>query len=473
MSAIEVQSIGPSPGSWSALFSGRNAIYATTLAGGVVLHALNIYVATTIMPSAIKEIGGFNYYSWTTTLFVVASILGAALSANVLTRLGARHAYIVAALIFAVGTFLCAVAPTMPVMLGGRFVQGFGGGLLYALAYGVIRMVFLEALWGRAIGLISAAWGVSTLIGPALGGVYAELDAWRLAFWLLVPIAMVFALAALATLPVRQSSTDRPATPIAQLALLTAATIALSTGSLGQDTMWSLVSVAAALVFVVVLGIVETHSSARLLPRNSISTRSNLAMLYLTAALMVVGMQPEIFVPYLLQELHGLTPLVAGYLAALMAIGWTLGSLATGNLSGGSAGRALRVGPIVSLVGLGLLAVFLQRQGDGTALSFLPIGAGLIAVGIGIGCAWPHLVTRVFVAAPEDEQERAASGLTTVQLFATALGAAAAGTVAKLAGIGGPDAVEGAASAAHWLFTGFAVIPLFAFLCATRIKSKP
>jgi MFS family permease len=151
-----------------------------------MLHALNIYIVTTILPSVVGDIGGLGFYAWSMTLFVVASILGAAVASRLLDRVGAGRAYLTATLVFAAGTLICAAAPAFPVLLAGRFVQGVGGGLLYALAYSIIRLVYPEALWPRAIGLISVMWGVSTLVGPAVGGVFAELGAWRAAFWSLV-----------------------------------------------------------------------------------------------------------------------------------------------------------------------------------------------------------------------------------------------------------------------------------------------
>src|SRR5829696_6229161 len=185
---------------WSALLSGKNAVYSLPLAGGVALHAINVFIATTILPSVVRDIGGLELYAWSTTLFVLASILGSALSAKLLQGTGPRGAYGAAALVFAAGTLICSLAPTMPVMLVGRFVQGFGGGFLYALAYSVIRLVFPEPLWPRAIGLISAMWGVATLAGPAIGGSFAEIGAWRAAFWSLLPFVALFALLAFAAL---------------------------------------------------------------------------------------------------------------------------------------------------------------------------------------------------------------------------------------------------------------------------------
>ncbi|MGE0239236.1 MAG: MFS transporter [Parvibaculaceae bacterium] len=184
----------PRPSSWGELLAGRNGVYALALAGGVTLHAVNMYVATTVMPSVVADIGGLDFYAWATTVFVIASILGAALTARLLHGAGPRGAYLVATLLFAAGTLIASLAITMPVMLAGRSLQGLGGGFLYALAYGLTRLVLPERLWGRMIGLIAAMWGVATLVGPAIGGIFAEYGAWRAGFLSLLPVSGLFAL---------------------------------------------------------------------------------------------------------------------------------------------------------------------------------------------------------------------------------------------------------------------------------------
>ncbi|WP_312111434.1 MFS transporter, partial [Pantoea septica] len=154
-------------GSWNDLLGGRNLFFSIALSGGVALHAINIYIATTVLPSVVNEIGGLELYSWNTTLFVVASILGSALTSRLLAQLGARKAYLVAVMLFIAGSLVCALAQTMPVMLAGRALQGLGGGFLFALCYAMIYTVFDEKLWPRAMALISGMWGVATLLGPA------------------------------------------------------------------------------------------------------------------------------------------------------------------------------------------------------------------------------------------------------------------------------------------------------------------
>ncbi len=256
---------------WVELLQGRNAIYSLALGGSVTLHALNIYIAITIMPSVVAEVGGLDYYAWSTTLFVVASILGSAISARLLQRVGARGAYAAAALVFGAGTVICALAPSMPLLLTGRFVQGFGGGLLYALAYGVIRLIFPEHLWARAIGLISAMWGIATLTGPAIGGVFAEIGAWRAAFWSLIPFITIFAIMAFATLPGKGDSDETPSRlPFPQLTLLTASVIMLSAGSLGDALFWNVIGIGGTVALAGLLVAVELRSETRLLPRGAL-----------------------------------------------------------------------------------------------------------------------------------------------------------------------------------------------------------
>lgn len=457
------------PAGWSELFSGRNGLYALALAGGVTLHAVNMYIATTVMPSVVIDIGGLDFYAWTTTLFVVASILGAALTAKLLNSAGPRGAYVMATLLFAAGTLICSVATNMPVMLVGRSVQGLGGGFLYALAFGLTRVVLPERLWGHAIGLISAMFGIATLIGPAIGGIFAEYGAWRAGFWSLLPFAVVFALLAFVTLPRSSWDTnERSSVPLLQLALLTSAVLAVSAGSLSSSTIWNIAGLAVGIVLIAVIAAVEARSKARLLPKGSFNITTPLGALYLAIALLMLGMQPEIFVPYLLQNLHGQSPLWAGYLAALMAIGWSLASFVSSRWQQGS-GRLVVAGPVLALIGLVLLAIFMPIEGAGDWSLLLPICLGLILIGFGIGLAWPRLVTRVYQNAPATEQDLAAGGMTIVQLFAIAFGTACAGMVANFAGIADPGGLAGASNAALWLAGIFAVAPALGIAVAVKV----
>ena len=455
---------------WAALLSGGNAVRSLTLAGGVALHATNVFVATTIMPSVVKDIGGLPYYAWNTTAFVVLSILGSSLSTKLLRIAGPRGAYAVAAILFGLGSLICAVAPSMAVFLVGRSLQGFGGGLMLAFAYAMIRLVFHESLWPRAITVVSGMWGVATLAGPAIGGVFAEWGAWRAAFWTLVALSALFALLAGIVLPKRnagQSAGSR--LPGVQLVLLVAAVLALSAGSIARETLWSIAGVVGAVLFVAWLTRVERHSANRMFPADAFKPVSRLFALYATMALLEVTVTPgEVFVPLFFQVLHGQPPLVAGYLAAIIGGGWTVGSIMSSGASGGEDVRYILASPILACAGMAVLTVLAPMAGSNGWAVLVPICGALACVGFGIGIAWPHLLSRVLKAVPTDEQDVASASLTTLQLFATALGAATAGMVANLAGLANPGGVIGISHAALWLFASFAVAPALAIMTARR-----
>lgn len=445
---------------WGALLSGANLMRSIALTGGVTLHAVNLYISTTILPSVVKDIGGIDYYAWNTTLYVVASIVGAALSARLLSRFGPKGAYALAGVVFAVGSLLCAIAWSMPAMLVGRTVQGLGGGMLVSLPYAMTRIVFPEPLWPRAMAMISGMWGVSALLGPALGGIFAELGIWRGAFWSLIPLIAFFGAAAVVVLPERDAAeTPRSPLPARQLVFLTIAVLAASVASVTSEMQWSLVSLLVAAVLAYLLIRADARAPQRLLPRGSFQISSPLGALYAMSALLAMTVTcTEIFVPLFLQVLHGRSPLQAGYLAALMSVGWTLGSLATSGLQGRQLVITLRSAPVLSLISLAVLAVILPWPNDTGWGVFLLTCAALIAGGMGVGLAFPHLAARVLHAAPGDEQDLAASSIMTVQLCATAFGAALAGLTVNLAGLSASGEMD-VASAARWLFTVFLIAP--------------
>ncbi|MDR7342762.1 MFS family permease [Pantoea alhagi] len=460
-------------GSWGDLLGGRNLFFAIALSGGVALHAINIYIATTVLPSVVNEIGGLELYAWNTTLFVVASILGSALTARLLSLAGPRMAYSVAALLFIAGSLVCALAQNMPVMLAGRTLQGIGGGFLFALCYAMIYAVFDEKLWPRAMALISGMWGVATLLGPAAGGIFAEMNAWRAAFGILVPLTLVYILLVWLIFPTHKRATASAAgkLPLIQLLLLVAAVMAVSTGSMSSDVAANITGISVAAVLILLLIRQEFVSETRLLPRDALRMNSPLLALYITMGLLIIGMTSETFIPYFLQILHGQTPLISGYLAALMAAGWTVSEIWSSGWQGRGIKRAIGIGPVLVLAGMVLLALITPRAAAGDWRVLCLIGLGLTLVGFGIGLGWPHLLTRILQIAPADDQDAAATSITTVQLFATALGSAVAGVLANAGGLSEPGGAQGASSAAWLLFAVMAAAPLLSLLSAKKVIS--
>jgi MFS family permease len=427
----------------------------------------------------VREIGGLDWYAWSTTLFVVGSILGATLSVRLLAVLGPRGACLAALAVFSAGSVGCALAPAMAWMLAGRTVQGLGGGLLAALSYGLIQLVFAQRLWPRAVALVSGMWGVATLCGPAVGGLFAQAGHWRWAFWFLLPVAVAQALLVLVQLrPSAGVTHERPAVlprvPGVQIGLLAASVLVIAASGLLSDLLWQAVGVVVGLTIgFAATRIDDSRATVRVLPRGAYSMRAPLGAIYASVALLLIGTTTEIFVPYFLQLLHGHSPLAAGYLTAAMAGGWSVGSLTSSGRSGAGADRMLRAGPVICTLGLVALALLLPAPGRfGAGLETLLVAMALAVVGLGVGIGWPHLLTRVMSLAPKGEEGLASASITTVQLYGMAVGAAVAGLVANAAGLTTPGGVAGAQSAAIWLFASFAIAPAVAVWLAYRAVAR-
>ncbi|MEQ4921955.1 MFS transporter [Proteus hauseri] len=461
---------------WRDLFSGRNGAITFALSFGVVIHAVNILMATTILPSVVNDIGGISLYAWNTTLFVAASIIGSVLSARLLSSLGARGAYLIATLLFFIGSLLCAVAPIMETMLIGRFIQGLGGGILFALSYAMVNIVYDQALWPRAMALISGMWGVATLVGPAVGGVFAQLDAWRYAFGIMLPVMVFYGVYLWFILPKTKDASQKNTgtkLPYRQLIILTIAVLLISSGSLSSSLTINLLSIAAVFILIATLIFCEKRLPVRLLPSNTFNGLSLHALLYITISLLAIGMTCEVFVPYYLQSLHGQTPLASGYMSALMALGWTVAEVISASWQGAKMRFSIFSGPIIVFAGLLVLAWAIPNpmlQTD-NAITLSIILFGLFFVGYGIGFGWPHLLTRILQAAAEEDKDIAGASITTVQLFATALGSAFAGMIVNLNGFNS-GTPEGLSSSASALFLFLALAPLVAIYTAWKVTRR-
>ncbi len=455
---------------WSALLRHGNAARSAVVGGGMVLHAVNVFIVATILPSVVADIGGLRLFAWSTTLYVVASLLGAVASARLLRRIGARQTYRAALAMFALGCAACALAPSMPVLLAGRLVQGLGAGTLSALSFTQVRALFPEWLWARALAVISATWGVATLLGPAIGGAFAEYHAWRAAFWSLLAVTPLLAVLVEVALPrgVVAAAGEKVRMAWTNLALLTFSVLAVSAGSMARSAWGDGLGLGLALASLALFARREAAGPVRLLPRGACRPGTVLGATYATMAMLLAGLSTEIFVPYFLQTLHGLRPLHAGYLSALLSAGWTAGSMSIAGTGPRFARPALSAGPLLVAGGLLGLALLMPREAP-PGPDVATMGVCLLAMGLGIGICWPQLGTRVFGGAGEGEQALAAASITTVVMVANAFGASLGGMVTNLAGMA-QGGVAGAKPAAAWLFALAIAAPLTAALLSRRLR---
>ncbi len=429
---------------------------------GIGLHALDVFIISTVMPRVVRELGGAEYYTWSTMRYMVASIVGTAAGNPARQMLGSRLAYAIAALVFAAGSMGCALSPTMGALLAARLVQGLGGGTMIALSMGLISELFPPHMRKRVLALVSASWGVASLLGPAIGGVFATAGWWRGAFWINVPIVLLFILAC-TRLPKKPSNAGTPRFPYAQLALMTAGVVAVALCGQVRATAAQLGLLIAAGAAVALAMRLDRASEARMFPSHPLSLSRPvgtanwvLALSSITHA--VIGA----YLPLSMQILYNASDQAAGYAVTSLALSWTIASMVTSHIHGRAALRSIVIGQGLCLIGLGGMAL---------AIADLPFGiivALNIVVGFGLGSSNLHLVEASMRHAAEGEQTTTAGAIPTLRSLGIAFGSAGAGVIANHAGLTDQLAFGDVQRATQWVLAAGAMAPLCAMLLAWR-----
>lgn len=466
----EATSTPAATGSWGALLGRRYLATSTLLAGGVALYATNEFLTISLLPSTIADIGGERLYAWVTTLYLVGSVVAATTVYAALQRIGARLSYLVGLAVFAIGSVVCAAAPSMEVLVAGRTLQGAAGGLLAGLGYAVINAALPRELWTRASALVSAMWGVATVVGPAMGGLFAQFGLWRWAFGAMAALTAAMGLLVPVVLSAgRVDRSDAPPSlkvPVWSLLLLGTAALAVSVAQVPHSNLATAGLLAASLLLTGLFLVVDRRVSAAVLPPSAFGS-GPLKWIYVTLALLMAAAMVDMYVPLFGQRLAHLTPVVAGFLGAALAVGWTVSEIVSASLNSARVvARVVAAAPLVMAVGLALGAV---TQVDNAPLGVVALWAfALLVTGTGIGVAWPHLSAWAMERVDDPgEGGEAAAAINVVQLISGAFGAGLAGVVVN-------SAEGGEVMAARWLFAVFAVLAALGVLAsyqATRGQS--
>jgi EmrB/QacA subfamily drug resistance transporter len=168
-----------------------------------MLAALDQLVFATALPTMVGELHGMAEIGWVTTAYIVASTVSLPVYGKLGDQLGRRRMFVVALLIFMAGSTIGMVAGSVGVLIVGRLVQGLGGGGIPILAQAIVAEYVPARRRGTYLGLLASVWAVAGLLGPLLGGLFADSLGWRWAFGINIPLGALTLLAILVLLPTR------------------------------------------------------------------------------------------------------------------------------------------------------------------------------------------------------------------------------------------------------------------------------
>jgi EmrB/QacA subfamily drug resistance transporter len=438
--------------------------------------AIDATVIATAVPSIVGNLGGFAEFPWLFSVYLLAQAVTVPVYGKLADVFGRKPVMLFGIGLFLVGSILCGAAGSMGVLIAFRAVQGLGAGAVQPMSMTIVGDLYSLQERAKVQGYIASVWGVSSVVGPTLGGIFSEYVSWRWIFFVNIPLCLVAA--AMISLRFHERvDRRRPRVDYAGAGVLTVALTLLVLGLLegGQAWAWGspqgiavLVGGAALLgVFVVV----ERRAADPVVPLRLLRKRLLVATSLVSACVGAALLGLTSYVPTFVQDVLGTGPLVAGFALAALTLGWPMSASQAGRvyLRMGIRSTAL-IGATVVVLGSALLLLL-----DGSS-SVVFVGVTSFVIGLGMG----------FTAAPTLIAAQTAVGwqergvVTGLNMFSrsagSAVGIAVFGAVvnASLGGLGvesGRVAPEALTTAVHHVFVGTVVLAV-AMLAAVLLMPR-
>jgi EmrB/QacA subfamily drug resistance transporter len=418
-------------GSGSALISPqrRNLIFLAIVLG-MLLAALDQTIVATALPTIVADLGDAGHQSWVVTSYLLASTIVTALVGKLGDLFGRKRIFQAAVVFFVVGSVLCGLAQSMAMLVGSRALQGIGGGAITVTASALIGEVVPLRERGRYQGILGAVFGVTTVIGPLLGGYFTDYLTWRWAFWVNVPVSVLVLVVAAVAIPQLTAAT-KPVIDYAGIVLVGvgAAGLTLATswgGTLypwGSPTIIGLFAGSAA-----ALGIfawVESRAPAPILPTRLFRSPVFTVCCVLSFVVGFAMLGAMTFLPTYMQYVDGVSATTSGLRTLPMVVGMLIMSTGSGILVGRT-GR-YKLFPVAGTALMALAFLLMSRMDPST--SALVQSAFLVILGAGIGLSMQVLVLIVQNTSNFEDLGVATSGVTFFRTIGSSFGAAIFGSL--------------------------------------------
>lgn len=417
----------------------------------ITLVAFEALAIATVMPIVNRELGDLYLYGWVFSAFFLGSLLGIVVVGGLLDQGGVVRPYAIGLGLFGAGLLIGGFAPSMPVLIAGRFLQGLGAGATPPTAYVAIGRSLPDALRPRMFATLSTAWVLPGLIGPAIASLVGEHATWRAVFLGLVPlvaIAATITLPALRAVPPAdrgEAEREHEAAGEAGRRLPNALRVAAGTALLLAGLAWSggapvpLVGTSvpgpALGVAAVVAGVAVGLPAFRALtpPGTLVAAAGLPATILLRGVLTFTFFAPDAYVPFALESWRRGGAIAGGLALTAATLAWTAGAWVQARAVGRRGVRSfVRLGFVVVLAGIGAFAFALVPG--------VPIAVGIAAwaiAGAGMGLGYAPLSLATLREAPPEAQGSAASALQLSDVLGTALGTGVAGAILAVGEAGG------------------------------------
>jgi EmrB/QacA subfamily drug resistance transporter len=414
----------------SALSHRRVLVIIGALMLGMFLAALDQNVVATALPTIVGDLHGASHLTWVVTAYLLASTVSTPLWGKLGDLYGRKIFYQSAIVLFLIGSALTGLSHSMFQLIAFRALQGLGGGGLMVGSMTILGDVVSPRERSRYMGLFMAMFGVTSLLGPLIGGFFVDYLSWRWIFYVNVPIGAVALVVTAVTLPGALSRVHRVIDYLgAGLIAASATSLVLFTSLGGTSFSWTspfMIGLAVAgAVFAVLFVWAESRATEPIIPLPLFVNRVFSAS---SAIGFVVGLAmfgSLTFLPLFFQEVKGVSPIESGLRLFPMMIGLLVASIGSGQLV--SRWGRYKIFPVVGTAAM-TIGLFLMSRIDTTTGSWV-IAAYLAVFGLGLGLILQVLTVAVQNAVPYEELGTATSGVTFFRMIGGCFGTAVFGAI--------------------------------------------
>jgi EmrB/QacA subfamily drug resistance transporter len=422
---------------------------------GVFLAALDQTVVGTALPKIITQLGGNDLYTWAFTAYLLTSTISGPLYGKLSDLFGRRPIFLFGIGVFMVGSLLAGLSQEMWQLVAARGVQGLGAGALFPIALAVIADLFAPSERGRYQGLFGAVFGLSILVGPAIGGLITDTIGWQFVFFFNLPIGAIVFFLVWRNLPLYHLAGDRPRIDYVGAALFTAALVPILVGLTNkQRAEWAdpvvggLIGLGAVILVVFVLW--EARAGEPIVPLDLFRNRSFTVSVTAFFLASFGFFATVVFLPRWFQVVDGSSATVSGYQMLPLLGGLIISAVTAGQVVSRTGRYRLLLFGALSVMAIGLF--MLSQLRVDTPIPVL--WAWMFVTGIGVGPTFAVFTLVVQNNVPVERIGTATSNLTFFQQVGGTVGLAVTGTIfatslaeqlpGQLASAGVPAEVGGA-----------------------------
>jgi EmrB/QacA subfamily drug resistance transporter len=397
---------------------------------GIFLAALDQTIVGTALPVIVTELKGNDVYTWAFTSYLVTATVSGPIYGKLSDIFGRRPLFMFGVSVFLIGSILSGLSQNMTMFIAFRGLQGLGAGALFPIALAIIGDIFAPSERGRYQGFFGAVFGVSTLVGPALGGLITDNFSWHWIFYVNVPIGAVVLYVIWRALPTHhERDADRHIDYLGAV-LLAAALVPILIGFTNkQFGEWTDPQVGGLIVLGLVLAavfvFVESRSPEPIVPLNLFRIRAFSASVAAFFLAIMGFFAAVVFLPRWFQFVEGSSATESGYQILPLLLGLIISAISSGQII--AALRRYKALIVVALVVEALGLFLLTNLRPDTPMPILWLW--MAVTGIGVGPTFAAFTLVVQNAVPPRALGAATSSLTLFQQVGGTIGLAITGTI--------------------------------------------